>query len=154
MVEILIGREHPFENPDKDFDDFGDNISLTGTIPYSDAESLPTDYQTAVEKTINDVEMLIHDEIVAARRLQTVINSDILTFVTDHIRKNDPNRVDRMIPDDAREDAKSTFSYLQCKFKYFPLRFVNFENNYEGKGLFIFRYITLPGESGRSLSNC
>ena len=125
-----------FQSNLKDFGDFTDNISFNGSIPYSDAESLPTDYQTAVEKTINDVEMLIHDEIVAARRLQTVINSDILTFVTDHIRKNDPNRVEchRMIPDDAGDEVKSTFSYLQCKFKYFPLRFVNFENNYEGRG--------------------
>ena len=103
--------------------------------------------------------MLIHDEIVAARRLQTVINSDILTFVTDHIRKNDPNRVDRMIPDEARDEAKSTFSYLQCKFKYFPLRFVNFENNYEGKGLSILsqHYLSQQKwtiEFGRSFNKC
>ena len=32
--------------------------------------------------------MIFKDEVVAARRLQAVINSDILDFVTSHIREH------------------------------------------------------------------
>ena len=100
-------------------------------------------------KTVKDIEMLLQDEVVAARRLQAVINSDILNFVTDHIRNNNPqtstsfdfygnsslaSRIKRKEYDSEYKEIPGTVPcrpILQCILNQLPLRFVNYKDNYE-----------------------
>ena len=110
---------------------------------------MPGDYTTAVVKTVKDIEMLLQDEVVAARRLQAVINSDILNFVTEHIKENNPqnstsydfygnyslaSRLKRKEYDAEYKETPGSVPVrpiLQCTLNQLPLRFVNSKDNYE-----------------------
>ena len=92
--------------------------------------------------------MLLQDEVVAARRLQAVINSDILNFVTEHIKDNNPqnstsydfygnymsSRLKRKEYDAEYKEIPGSIPVrpiLQCTLNQLPLRFVNSNDNYE-----------------------
>ena len=119
--------------------DYLGSMSNSSMSDHSDDIGLPVELHSAVNKTIQDIGMIIKDEVVAARRLQAVINSDILDFVTSHIREhhqdrageharhtNPPNSTSSY---DLDNQFTQTVTNLQCTFTHFPLRFVNCEGS-------------------------
>lgn len=86
----------------------------------SNCGKIPLGFEDKIEKTLDSIKMVIQDEIVAARRKQGIITSEILDLVIDHVGNNESTC-----------QSKVTNRHnLMCNARQVPLKFVNW-NEYE-----------------------
>ena len=74
------------------------------------------------------IKMLIRDEVIAARRKQSIITENILQMVTQHIDENGPPKSSHFKQHTSRRETVSRrWNNLVCSQKCIPLKFVRYE---------------------------
>jgi len=98
-------------------------------------DEVPSIYKDQIKKIKDSIEMLVKDEVVAARRKQSIITQNVLKNVCNHIEVNGPPKSNQNHHHGKRESdslVDRRRNNLECFHRWIPLKFVSYskENGY------------------------